>query len=175
MWKGKVKRAKGDENCSVVFRGLQVQNMKCVLFSSYVLHLDSSICSANDCQNTKLCENGPFLACSLVAVLLSCSLWGIFISKALTTIFFSCNTYFQETFFSPSARKVGCHKPLYYITFKYCVHIYIYCYCYSIVIFLLKSPFQPLISVKRLFKKANSVDMNLFNTMHVDSWHYVTF
>lgn len=66
MLKGKVKTAKGRENCSVVFRELQVQNMKCVLFSSKALHLDSSICSANDCQNTKLCENGPFLARSMV-------------------------------------------------------------------------------------------------------------
>lgn len=38
----------------MLFQRLQVQNMKCVLFSIYESHLDSSICSANGCQKTKL-------------------------------------------------------------------------------------------------------------------------
>lgn len=52
MFKGEVEGDKGEESCSVVSGVAGAQR---VLFSSYELHLDSSICSANGCQRTKLC------------------------------------------------------------------------------------------------------------------------
>lgn len=48
------KRDRESENTVMLVQGLQVQYMKCVLFSSYESHLDCSICSAKGCQKTKL-------------------------------------------------------------------------------------------------------------------------
>lgn len=74
----------------MLFLGLQVQNMKCALFSSYESRFDSSICSAKACRKTKLWAIVVlFLAHSpeILVTFLDIASCDISVSKGLSVIF----------------------------------------------------------------------------------------